>query len=33
MLDLRKTQFVLFDGSNNSGATDVKLTGSVLDEN
>ena len=33
MLDLRKTQFILFDGSNNSGATDVKLTGSVLDEN
>lgn len=33
MLDLSKTRFVLFDGSNNSGATDVKLTGSVLDEN
>ena len=27
-----KTQFVSFDQSNNSGATDVKMDGSVLEE-
>ena len=28
-----KTQLVSFDGSNNTGAIDVKMDGSVLDEN
>ena len=28
-----KTQFVSFDQSNNTGATDVKMDGSVLEEN
>ena len=29
----RKTQLVLFDQSNNTGSIDVKMNGSVLDEN
>ena len=33
ILMLEKTQLVLFDQSNNTGAVDVKMEGSVLGEN